>query len=137
MARYHPAMPGSRAPATTAATTRPARIKAIDFFCGAGGLTRGLLDAGIDVLAGVDNDDRLKRTYEQNNKPAAFECADINDVDIKSLRRRLGIVKKDVVLYAGCTPCQPFSSLNQRRTRKDGRETLLLAFAKVIAAAPP
>ena len=37
-------------------------IKAIDFFCGAGGLTRGLLNAGIKVLAGVDNDERLQET---------------------------------------------------------------------------
>jgi len=32
------------------------KIKAFDFFCGAGGLTRGLLDAGINVIAGFDND---------------------------------------------------------------------------------
>lgn len=46
------------------------KIKAIDFFCGAGGLTRGLLNAGIKVLAGVDNDERLKETYTYNNKPS-------------------------------------------------------------------
>jgi site-specific DNA-cytosine methylase len=28
-------------------------IKAIDFFCGVGGLTRGLLDSGFEVLAGI------------------------------------------------------------------------------------
>ncbi len=44
-------------------------IKAIDFFCGAGGLTRGLLDAGIQVLAGIDNDSDMRDTYEKNNKP--------------------------------------------------------------------
>ena len=44
-------------------------IKAIDFFCGAGGLTRGLLNAGIEVLAGVDNDEHLRETYTHNNKP--------------------------------------------------------------------
>ncbi|MCK9472334.1 DNA cytosine methyltransferase [Sulfurimonas sp.] len=34
-------------------------IKAIDLFCGAGGGTRGLLDAGIDVIAGFDIDKSL------------------------------------------------------------------------------
>ena len=44
------------------------KIVAIDLFCGAGGLTKGLLDAGIDVVAGFDIDDASKKTYEHNNK---------------------------------------------------------------------
>ena len=55
-------------------------IKAIDFFSGAGGLTRGLLDAGIDVVAGVDNDTRLRDTYQCNNKPSRFIKQDVADV---------------------------------------------------------
>ena len=111
-------------------------IKAIDFFCGAGGLTRGLLDAGIGVLAGVDNDERLERTYESNNAPSKFVCNDIDKVDISRLRDELGIVAGDTVLYAACTPCQPFSTLNQRRG-EDNRKSLLLSFAKIVCEAPP
>jgi len=29
-------------------------MNAIDFFCGGGGMTRGLLDAGIDVIFGLE-----------------------------------------------------------------------------------
>lgn len=32
------------------------RFKAIDFFCGGGGMTCGLRQAGIDVIASVDFD---------------------------------------------------------------------------------
>ena len=32
------------------------RLKAIDFFCGGGGMTCGLRQAGVDVLAGIDFD---------------------------------------------------------------------------------
>lgn len=111
-------------------------IKAIDFFCGAGGLTRGLLDAGIDVLAGVDNDERLRSTYEANNAPSEFVGADIAEVDIRSLRARLGIRCHDRVLYAACTPCQPFSTLNQKRG-DDDRKSLLLSFAELVRESPP
>ena len=111
-------------------------LKAIDFFCGAGGLTRGLRDAGINVLAGVDNDVRLKRTYEENNRPSKFIGADIESVDIIALRKQLAIRKPDIVVYAACTPCQPFSTLNQRRGR-DNRKNLLLAFSKLVVEAPP
>src|SRR6266849_6292917 len=95
-------------------------IRAIDFFCGAGGMTRGLLDAGIEVLGGVDNDCRLRKTYETNNSPSRFVCEDIREINIRELRRDLGIVRTDLVLYAACTPCQPFSSLNTA-VREDDR----------------
>ena len=111
-------------------------IKAIDFFCGAGGLTRGLLDAGIQVLAGVDNDERLRQTYETNNVPSQFRCEDIKEIDIENLRQDLGIEPGDVVLYAACCPCQPFSTLNQMKGQDD-RKDLLLAFAELVEQAPP
>ena len=111
-------------------------IKTIDFFCGAGGLTKGLLNAGIDVVAGVDNDGRLRNTYERNNKPSRFIEQDIADIDIKALRREVGITATDTTLYAACTPCQPFSTLN--RSKDDGNQkALLLEFAAVVAESPP
>ena len=111
-------------------------IKAIDFFCGAGGLTRGLLDAGISVVAGVDSNERLQRTYEHNNKPSRFIARDISEIDIATLREQLAIRRTDTTLYAACTPCQPFSTLNTTR-KKDIRKSLLLDFAKIVAASPP
>jgi DNA (cytosine-5)-methyltransferase 1 len=114
----------------------PPRIKALDFFCGAGGLTRGLLDAGIHVMAGIDNDDRLSRTYEHNNAPSKFLAKDVRELDIQEVRRQFGIEDTDLVLYAACTPCQPFSTLNQRRG-KDDRKELLLVFGDLVESAPP
>lgn len=111
-------------------------MKAFDFFCGAGGLTRGLLDAGIDVRCGVDKDERLRTTYEGNNAPSVFEGVEIVDIDIHELRVRYGVTDEDTVVYAACTPCQPFSSLNQRRGTDD-RKDLLLSFAKLVRQAPP
>ena len=35
-------------------------MRAIDLFCGAGGLTRGLHRAGWDVVAGIDVDDAVE-----------------------------------------------------------------------------
>ena len=46
----------------------PPRFLAVDFFCGAGGTTRGLIDAGGYVIAGIDKDDRCRSTYVSNNK---------------------------------------------------------------------
>lgn len=84
-----------------------ARIACIDLFCGAGGLTRGLLDAGIRVVRGVDIDGTAKETYERNNPGAEFVQADIRDIPLDDITD--GVDRRGGLLLAGCTPCQPFS----------------------------
>lgn len=111
-------------------------ISAIDFFCGAGGLTRGLLNVGINVLAGVDNNEDLRDTYTHNNSPSRFICENIEDIDIHALRKDLGIQPSDVTLYAACTPCQPFSTLSRQKDTDD-RKTLLLDFVELVEKCPP
>ena len=43
------------------------KLKAIDLFCGVGGLTYGLQKAGIDVIAGIDIDSSCRYAFEKNN----------------------------------------------------------------------
>ena len=52
------------------------KIAAIDLFCGTGGLTRGLIDAGIPVIAGYDLEKTCRYAYETNNS-STFYCKDI------------------------------------------------------------
>ncbi len=111
-------------------------MKAVDFFCGVGGLTRGLLDAGIDVVAGFDIDKQCEASYEHNNPGARFKGIDIRDVDLVALKSHAGIRKFKNVLFAGCAPCQPFS---QQRKAGTGQHdsTLLSEFGRLIEAALP
>ena len=48
------------------------RFIAVDFYCGAGGATRGLLDAGGYVIAGIDKDESCRKTYRRNNPNTTF-----------------------------------------------------------------
>ena len=52
-------------------------IYGVDFCCGIGGVSKGLLDAGIRVAKGIDIDERCRTTYERNCKPAKFIRRDI------------------------------------------------------------
>ncbi len=97
---------------------------AIDLFCGAGGLTRGLLNAGINVILGIDNNDACLLTYEHNNRPTEFLCSDLRNVDAKDIRRRLTGRAGVPLLLAGCAPCQPFST--HQRSSRSGDESRLL-----------
>jgi len=111
-------------------------MKAYDFFCGAGGLTRGLLDAGIEVVAGFDYDERCKTTYEHNNPGVKFVQADINTIRSKDLDLPSRPGQYDDLVFAGCAPCQPFSSQHKGR-RKEGDARLLGMFGRLVEAVLP
>jgi len=124
------------------------KIKAIDLFCGAGGVTRGLLDAGIDVIAGFDIDTSLQKVYEENNirqngiKAKYFnkKVESITRTDIYKLvgSKKERKEKGEKFLLAGCAPCQPFSLKNKNRHDKtDDRRTLITYFADLIKKTKP
>ena len=54
-------------------------IKGVDLFCGAGGLTRGLEAAGIDMRVGVDIDPACEYPFSANNN-AAYLMKSVEDV---------------------------------------------------------
>ena len=85
---------------------QPKSISAVDLFCGVGGLTYGLEQAGIKVTAGIDIDETCKYAYEQNNE-ADFICKDIDSVPSEYLSSLYP--EDDIKLLVGCAPCQPFS----------------------------
>ena len=92
------------------------KIKAIDLFCGAGGLTRGLLDAGVEVKAGYDIDTSCEFPYNANNDKAKFIKVSVDDVSGDDIQKILG--KSGIRLIAGCAPCQPFSKYRQGKDNK-------------------
>ena len=49
------------------------KFLAVDFYCGAGGTTRGLLDAGGYVIGGIDKDDSNRVTYQRNNRNTTLD----------------------------------------------------------------
>lgn len=83
------------------------KYKAIDFFCGGGGMTCGLRQAGINVIAGVDFDQDAKETYEYNNYGSVFIQTNIKNLRSNYFERKFGIRKNDdFLILVGCSPCQ-------------------------------
>lgn len=118
-----------------AKTTRPA-IGAVDLFCGAGGLTKGLIEAGIDVRLGIDLDPACRYAYEQNNSGAEFLLADI--ASLKPTAISSAWRGTSTRILAGCAPCQPFSTYTQgKRWDRADRWGLLRAFSRLIMACEP
>lgn len=120
---------------------------AVDFFCGAGGTTRGLIDAQGYVIAGVDKDERCRDTYRLNNRnenldraepvflhrdifPGTASYPDGEQGKLYAELRKLIADKREAapdvpLLFAICAPCQPFTRLSRKELseeRKLGRE---------------
>ena len=109
------------------------RYKAIDFFCGGGGMTCGLRQAGIDVIAGVDIDKEAKETYEINNKGTVFIDKDIRRVHSDYFERNFGISRNDdYLILVGCSPCQFYSIINTDKEHSLKTKDLLRNFARFI-----
>jgi DNA (cytosine-5)-methyltransferase 1 len=110
------------------------KVLAVDFFCDAGGLTRGLLDAGVDVALGIDIDRSAKKTYEKNNR-VPFVEADLRKFSPMELQDALSSYNLDntALMFVGCAPCQPFSNLNHQRNNDFKSEDLLSLFGDFIA----
>ncbi|ART68322.1 DNA (cytosine-5-)-methyltransferase [Mycobacterium dioxanotrophicus] len=111
-------------------------IRAIDLFCGVGGLTHGLAKAGIDVVAGVDIEPACKYPYEENNK-AKFIERDVNELSAADVSEM--IHGGDISMIAGCAPCQPFSTYSRSgRSKKRGDDWQLVeTFGRLVKEVQP
>ena len=80
-------------------------LNAIDLFCGAGGLSRGLEDCGINVRLGVEFNPIAATTY-QNNLHGNVIIDDIRNIPSEVIMNMLNIEARELFLVAGCPPCQ-------------------------------
>ena len=55
------------------------KLTCLDLFCGAGGLSKGFLDAGYDVVLGIDYDDAALKTFQKNHGTATAMKLDLFD----------------------------------------------------------
>lgn len=109
-------------------------LYAVDLFCGAGGLTRGLLDEGIRVLAGYDLDPACRYPYEHNNGVPFFE-RDVNELDPAEVA---SLFPRDSVrIIAGCAPCQPYSNYSRGKRIYEERWHLLGAYGRLVERVKP
>ena len=96
------------------------KISAVDLFCGVGGLTHGLVSAGVTVAAGYDIDATCKYPYEANNGGATFHEVDVTKLSPDTVAAHFPEDAYKVLV--GCAPCQPYSSItNKVRKGKDAK----------------
>ncbi len=116
-------------------TTQNKTLTAVDLFSGAGGLTLGLKQAGINVVAAVEIDPRIARTYNTNHPEVRLLIKDVRDVTGKEILKEAKVKRIDLV--TGCPPCQGFSKLTYKYRREDPRNGLVIEMARLIEELKP
>lgn len=111
---------------------QPPRLTGIETFCGAGGMSLGLRQAGIDVRLAFDYNPQAVETYN-NNIARHCHVLDARQVTGPQLLEMAGLEHVGVDVVSGGPPCQGFSK--QRRGAHllaDHRNSLVLEFARIV-----
>lgn len=124
---------------------------AIDLFCGAGGFSEGILQAGFDILFSSDRSPMVQETYVNRHQQLGleegvdthFELADIKELTserifevINNLRYGNIFEPGDIDVIFGGPPCQGFSRLG-KRDASDPRNMLFHEYLRIIRDVRP
>lgn len=108
-------------------------FKAVDFFCGAGGMSCGFSLAGVQVLAGIDIEKQFEQTYKANIEGAKFINTDIIKYKPEDLLNDIEINKfDDNLIFIGCSPCQYWSKINNNKHKSSYTNNLIYDFQRFI-----
>ncbi len=112
---------------------------AIELFAGCGGMSTGLLDAGVNVRLGTDYYQPAMRTFRYNHEYRGTHSliADAYELTGSLLLESAGIPHGKLQLLAGGPPCQPFSIVGKRKALEDPRGDLVFEFIRLIRETHP
>lgn len=127
---------------------------AIDLFCGAGGMSEGIIQAGFHILFSSDINEDVEKTYTNRHAQlgyidgynTCFKRTDVRKLTgdyIMDCINNLGMftdkkkeIPKDIDVIFGCPPCQGFSRAGKRNAN-DPRNMLFKEYIRIISEIKP
>jgi DNA-cytosine methyltransferase len=110
--------------------TKTDKLNVIDLFCGCGGMSKGLVDAGLNIIAGIDIWDKAIDNYNKNFEHKAY-CHDLTELEPSIFNKKYNKNNKTIDIIVGGPPCQSFS-IAGKRDKNDPRNTLFVEFVKYL-----
>jgi DNA (cytosine-5)-methyltransferase 1 len=117
-----------------AKTTKNKKYKALDLFCGCGGISYGFEMAGFEIVGGVDFNKDATDTFKRNFPDATVICTDISTISNEDINEMYAGV--DVII--GGPPCQGFSTANRHQKETDDpRNKLFFEYIRFVKELKP
>lgn len=112
--------------------------KFIDLFCGAGGFSCGLEQAGFTCIGGIELKETIAKTHALNHKNSTTLFGDIREMSPEEFAKKIGTDHVDVII--GGPPCPTFSTIGDAKIRsvtgkptsEDPRNQLFLEYLKYV-----
>ena len=104
----------------------------IEVCSGAGGLSSGLIKAGLTPLLLNDNNKDCCKTLEKNHPDVKIICDNMENINFDSF-----LPKNKVDLFCGGIPCQSFSTAGKRGGMSDTRGQLIYTFVDILDKLEP
>lgn len=98
-------------------------MKVVSLFSGIGGLDKGFVNQGFNVIWANDFDKYAVETYKANYDNEIV-LGDINTIDLNTI--------PDFDVLIGGFPCQPFSMMGEKKGFDDARGTLFFRIAEIV-----
>jgi len=91
------------------------------------------MQAGIKILAGIDNSKECGETYKHNIPGARYIRHDVVNLSAPELGRRLHLERDDPdLIFSGCSPCQFWSKIRTDKRKAEKTAFLLKQFQRFI-----
>lgn len=108
-----------------------------DLFCGGGGMSLGLIQAGLKHKVAVDFWEVAKNNYTSYSKLSEGSFFQMNLYEESERNKLINILKKESIdVLAGGPPCQGFSTLG-KRSEDDDRNLLVDAYLNIAIQVLP
>jgi DNA (cytosine-5)-methyltransferase 1 len=104
-------------------------MKALDLFCGCGGMSLGFQNAGIEVLAAFDNWEPAINIYRDNFQHPVYNV----DLNAENAVEQIRALNPEMII--GGPPCQDFSIAGSRNMGE--RANLTVRFANIVSNVRP
>lgn len=104
-------------------------MNVLDLFCGCGGLSLGLQNAGFRILLGVDNWGDALKTFKANHTNSNIYHGDLTELSFSDIANQFHENSVDVIV--GGPPCQGFS-ISGKRDPQDPRNKLYTSFLGAV-----
>lgn len=113
------------------------KLKVVDLFCGAGGLSYGFTKMpNFEIIAANDILPDMCEAYGLNHPGVKVYCDDIKFLSAQRIYRDLGLGQGDIDIVIGGPPCQAYSTVG-KRALGDPRGVLFREYNRLITELQP